>query len=152
MVVALSLVLCTEVDVGIIVAGHCNGNTGAHVQVGWQLDLAGEVPVDDSIRVSRPVVESVWLEQSSSPGCRPRECRLSLPGSVWLERSSSPGCSPHTGQLSLPGSVCSRSRHSVSAPEELPTLGTLLSTQFAILKVSYRPLANIQSRSRLLDR
>ena len=91
--------------VGIIVAGHCNGNTGAHVQVGWQLDLAGEVPVDDSIRVSRPVVESVWLEQSSSPGCRPRECRLSLPGSVWLERSSSPGCALHTGQLSLPGSV-----------------------------------------------
>ena len=45
-----------------------------------------------------------------------------------------------------------RDRVILSAPEELPTLGTLLSTQFAILKVSYRPLANIQSRSRLLDR
>ena len=42
--------------------GHCNGNSGAHVQGGRQLDLAGCVPVDDLIKVWRPVVESAWHE------------------------------------------------------------------------------------------
>ena len=32
-------------------AGHCNGNSGAHVRGGRQLDLAGCVQEDDSIQV-----------------------------------------------------------------------------------------------------
>ena len=36
--------------------GHSNGNSDAHFQGGWQLDLAGCAPVDDSIQVWRPVV------------------------------------------------------------------------------------------------
>ena len=40
--------------------GRCNGNSGGHVQGGGQLDLAGWVPVDDSIQVWRPVLESAW--------------------------------------------------------------------------------------------
>ena len=41
--------------------GHCNGNSGAHVQGGRQLDLAGWVPVDDSIQVWRPILESACM-------------------------------------------------------------------------------------------
>ena len=45
---------------------HCNGNSGTHVQDGRQLDCAGCVPVDNSIQLWRPVVESSWHEHSSS--------------------------------------------------------------------------------------
>ena len=30
---------------------HCNGNSGAHVENGGQLDCAGCMPVDNSIQV-----------------------------------------------------------------------------------------------------
>ena len=39
---------------------HCDEKSVAHVQDGRQLDCAGCVPVDNSIQVWTPVVESVW--------------------------------------------------------------------------------------------
>ena len=48
--------------------GYCNGNSGAHVQDRGQLNLAGCVPVYDSIQVWWPVLESAWHEHSSLPG------------------------------------------------------------------------------------
>ena len=50
---------------------HCNGNNGAHVQGGRQLDLPECVLVDDSNQMWRPVLESAWHEHSSLPGCQP---------------------------------------------------------------------------------
>ena len=58
---------------------------------GWQLNLLGAcVPVDTSIQVWRPVVESAWHEHSSLPGCQYHAHWLSLPGPVWFKHSSSP--------------------------------------------------------------
>ena len=53
---------------------YCNGNSGAHVQGGRQLDLTSTI--DDSIQVWRPVVESAWLS-------------LPAPCSLAIEHSSS---------------------------------------------------------------
>ena len=58
---------------------HSNGYSGAHVD-GRCMDSVGCVPVDDSIQVWIPVVESAWHEHSSSPGCQHHTRWLSLPG------------------------------------------------------------------------